>query len=208
MFEVIMRNTVEVMCEKHKALSLALIGGDTPALVFGSGTPSAIYIASFSEEDRLSAALLLKFFDEFFTCSENGGEMEGVRIKPAIEGKSLILIPYIKSRGLKSSLYSIASYIKKMHIRNVFLIRSEGNSVCGFADEEKADSARTVCDILKACAGFEKYQPEGAETTFLKAVNKLTCASGYLLCTEKLKYSSIPYYYKKYREALMISALI
>ena len=206
MYNSIIWATIIDMAQRHEALNIELINGKMPALIYGSGSPSALYLTSLSGQDKLSPALLLKFLEEFLICAENDGEMEGVRIKPAISGRAIAIIPYISAK--KDSLSSIAYFIKSKGINNVFLIKSKGNSICSFSSESAADTAATVCDILKACAGFEKSEFDAEDAAFLRTINNLTSATAFLLCTEEIKFSSLSYFYKKYREPLMISALI
>ena len=207
MFRSIINNTVSEMCKNHKSLKLNMINGNIPVLTCGSGETSCVYLASVTKSDMPATAFLFRFFNNFITCAESNGEMEGVRLKPAMQGKSVTVIPFVPEND-KNSLLKVAEFIKNINAKNVFLIKSGGNSVSSFSSRNNAETSQTVCKILSACGGFEPVQRETDGSRFLKAINKTFNIPAYLICTEELKYSAMEYHYLKYCEAMMISALI
>lgn len=219
MFMSALWDTIFELKNRYEDLEIFLINNRIPALKYGNGKRPAVYLAGFSESEWMGSVMLIKFIGDVLSSASVNGEMEGVRIKAAMEGKSIVVIPCVcpgKSTGAdfdlrKKVFLPIAKYLKKSGAKTVYIIKADGNKI-SYSDSFDTDSDRseTICRVLCACSGLEAdYGSDTSEESrFKNGIAEVIKIPAFLIGTDLRKISDLKFLYKKYRETFMITALI
>ncbi len=219
MFMSALWDTIFELKNRYEDLEIFLINNCIPALKYGNGERPAVYLAGFTEREWMASLMLVKFIEDVLSSVSVNGEMEGVRIKAAMERKSIVVIPYMCSGKRadtefdlrKKAFLPIARYLKKFRARTVYIVKAEGNKI-SYADffDSGNDRSETICRVLCACSGLESdsCSEKSEESKFGNGIAEIIKIPTFFIGMDLRKISDFKYLYNKYRETFMITALI
>ncbi len=123
-----LRKAISALCEEYQFLIYSIAGRscagrDIPMLRIGRAKEYVLMCAAFHGSEHITSNALLYFTERLCAAIKSDGEIAGFKVRRAIEGRGLIIMPVINPDGVEISVH--------------------GKAGCSFAHEK----------IHKLCAG-------------------------------------------------------
>ncbi len=107
-----LNEAVSLLCERYSALSVVMLGQSIlgkriPLLQLGQGTRKILYIGAHHGMEWLTAALLLRFVNEYCELRRCGAMAGNVPIKVLDEARSIYILPMLNPDGVDLALHGV-----------------------------------------------------------------------------------------------------
>jgi len=151
-----MMRVIEVMCERYEGLAVtslgkSILGREIPMLQLGNGRKKVLYIGAHHGMEGMTAALLLRFVNEYFELCRTGSVVDRVPVRALNEARSIFVVPMLNPDGIEYALNGIG---EENPMRERVLSMNDGSADLG----RWQANARGVDLNHNYNAGFEAYK--------------------------------------------------
>lgn len=108
-----MMRVLEVLSERYEELAVtslgkSIFGREIPLLQLGSGRKKVLYIGAHHGMEGMTAALLLRFVNEYLELCRTGSVVDKVPIRALNEARSICVIPMLNPDGVEYAVNGVS----------------------------------------------------------------------------------------------------
>ena len=218
MFMSALWDTIFMLNDTYRDVSVFLIDNHIPALRFGDTGKPVVFAAGFGADEWQSSVMLLTFFEDLLRHAESGKTLSGIAVRKAFKKRSVIAVPCVCPPKMKyegealnpADLSAFAKYLSFHPAQMLVCVQDETGSVFSAKANEKlpADSD-TVAKILCACSKLDLLeQADSVGTRFCEWTSAHAALPSYVISPPAKDIAALPYTYKRLEETFTVSALL
>ena len=101
-----MTEVLELLSERYRELAIttlgtSILGREIPMLQLGNGRKKVVYVGAHHGMEGMTAALLLRFVNEYFELYRAGSVVDKVPVKALFEARSIYVVPMLNPDGVE-----------------------------------------------------------------------------------------------------------
>ncbi len=121
-FELI--KSVSDLREKYPFVHTAVIGKsvmgkDIPAISLGRASEYVLFAGGFHGSEHITATLLMYFLSELCSAIEEDGVIEGLKVRRALFGRGLVVVPVVNPDGCEISRFGLSATAGSRFLRRI-----------------------------------------------------------------------------------------
>ncbi|MBR5923087.1 MAG: gamma-D-glutamyl-meso-diaminopimelate peptidase [Clostridia bacterium] len=107
-------NIIDTLCGKYACLEKfeagkSVAGRSINAVRLSYGQTYTLFAAAFHGSEHITGNICLMFLEELAEAYENGGSLEGINIRRALEGRGVIFVPRVNPDGCEIALFGASA---------------------------------------------------------------------------------------------------
>ena len=108
-----MTEVLEILSERYGELAIttlgrSILGREIPMLQLGNGRKKVLYVGAHHGMEGMTAAILLRFVNEYFELYRSGSVIDKVPVKALFEARSIYVVPMLNPDGVEYAVNGLS----------------------------------------------------------------------------------------------------
>lgn len=108
-----MMEMIEILSERYEELAVtrlgtSILGREIPMLCLGRGRKKVFYVGAHHGMEGMTAALLLRFVNEYFELCRAGSVVDRVPVRALFEARSIYVVPMLNPDGVEYAVNGVS----------------------------------------------------------------------------------------------------
>jgi len=108
-----MMEALEIFSGRYEELAItslgkSILGREIPLLQLGNGRKKVLYVGAHHGMEGMTAALLLRFVNEYFELCRTGSVVERVPVRALFAARSIYVLPMLNPDGVEYALHGVS----------------------------------------------------------------------------------------------------
>lgn len=87
----------------------SVMGKDIPAISLGKASEYVLFAGGFHGSEHITVSLLMRFISELCNALEDDGVIEGLKVRRALFGRGLVVVPCVNPDGCEISRFGLSA---------------------------------------------------------------------------------------------------